>query len=159
MPQDKSPSVIELLQQVCDIMEERALGEVYLHEGDITLRIRRAGEPVNPYDSRTGMSPSTATASHGMHPNPYSTPKLLQRAGDFLRSPMPGRFYRAPSPEAPPYVESGSVVAEGDTICLIEAMKIFNPLKAEFAFEVLEVLLEDASVVEYDQPLFQIKRL
>jgi acetyl-CoA carboxylase biotin carboxyl carrier protein len=157
MPDDKSPSAIDLLQQICDIMEERDLGEVYLREGQITLRVRRGGEFV-PVASSTHAFP-TMTKDGAYPAAAYATSGLPRQAGEYIRSPMPGRFYRSPSPEAPPYVEVASIVAEGDTVCLIEAMKIFNPLKADFAYEILEILVEDAAAVEYDQPLFHVKRI
>jgi acetyl-CoA carboxylase biotin carboxyl carrier protein len=69
---------------------------------------------------------------------------------------MVGTFYRAPAPDAPPYVEVGQKVAEGDTLCIIEAMKLMNELEAEMSGTVAEILVENAEPVEYGQPLFRI---
>lgn len=158
MPEDKSPSPIDLLEKVCDIMESRDLAEVYLHEGEITLKVRRGGESIStafavpPRDSTSPLStaqiesPDTASAQ---------TP---DEAGETIKAPMPGMFYRASSPEEPPFVETGAVVSEEDTLCLIEAMKIFNEVKADFPCEVLEILVENGAPVEFDQPLFRIEK-
>jgi acetyl-CoA carboxylase biotin carboxyl carrier protein len=74
-----------------------------------------------------------------------------------VRSPMVGTFYRASSPEAPPFVEVGSVVTAGKPIAVIEAMKLFNPIDSDVSGVVVEVLVEDATPVEFDQPLMRVK--
>ena len=79
--------------------------------------------------------------------------------GEIITSPMVGTFYQAPSPDSPPYVRVGDKVKKGDTLCIIEAMKIMNELEAEFDCEILEVLVEDGQPVEFDTPLFRVKRL
>ena len=156
MPKDKSPSAIELLQQVCEIMEERDLAEVLLREGGITLRVRRGGEPVPISLSQ----PNYTAPSPGMEQadSPADSPmaQLPSEVGELIRSPMVGLFYRSQSPEAAPYVEVGSVVSEEDTLCLIEAMKIFNEVKPDSPCEILEILVEDATTIEFDQPLFRV---
>ena len=139
MPEDKSSSAIDLLNQLCDIMESRDLAEVYLREGEVTLRIRRGEVSISPI-----FAPPSAQA-----PN---------ESGELIKSPMPGMFYRGSSPEEPPFVEAGAVVSEEDTLCLIEAMKIFNEVKPDFPCEILEILVENATPVEFDQPLFRIKK-
>jgi acetyl-CoA carboxylase biotin carboxyl carrier protein len=79
--------------------------------------------------------------------------------GDLITSPMVGTFYQAPSPDSPPYVKVGDKVKKGQTLCIIEAMKIMNELEAEFDCEILEILVEDGQPVEFDTPLFRVKRL
>jgi len=79
--------------------------------------------------------------------------------GELISSPMVGTFYQAPSPDSPPFVRVGDKVRKGDTLCIIEAMKIFNELEAEFDCEILEILVEDGQPVEFDTPLFRVKRL
>ena len=120
-------------------MENRDLAEVYLREGEVTLRIRRGEVSISPI-----FAPPSAQA-----PN---------ESGELIKSPMPGMFYRGSSPEEPPFVEAGAVVSEEDTLCLIEAMKIFNEVKPDFPCEILEILVENATPVEFDQPLFRIKK-
>ena len=79
--------------------------------------------------------------------------------GELITSPMVGTFYQAPSPDSPPYVKVGDRVKKGQTLCIIEAMKIMNELEAEFDCEILEVLVEDGQPVEFDTPLFRVKKL
>jgi len=74
-----------------------------------------------------------------------------------IRSPMVGTFYRRPKPDQPPFVEIGSKIKEGDVICIIEAMKLFNEIDSEYNGEITKIYLEDGSPVEFDQPLFEIK--
>ena len=84
---------------------------------------------------------------------------IEKKKGDYITSPMVGTFYKAPSPDSPPFVKVGDVVSKGQTIAIIEAMKIFNEIEAEFDCKILEVLVEDGQPVEYDMPLFLVERL
>ncbi|MFB3040852.1 MAG: acetyl-CoA carboxylase biotin carboxyl carrier protein [Candidatus Poribacteria bacterium] len=157
MPEDKSPSTLDLLKQVCDIMENHDLAEVYLREGEVTLRVRRSGtsipgplvvQPPSYMHSQTGPTESNSAPSV----------QLPHEVEEVIKSPMLGRFYRAPNPDQPPYVEEGDTVAEETVLCQIEAMKIFNDIPAPFSCEILEILAEDDTPVEYDQPLFRVRR-
>jgi len=74
-----------------------------------------------------------------------------------IRAPMVGTFYRAPSPEAPPYVEIGQIIEPGQVICIIEAMKLMNEIKSEFAGKIVEILVNNTQPVEYGQPIFTIQ--
>jgi acetyl-CoA carboxylase biotin carboxyl carrier protein len=78
---------------------------------------------------------------------------------DVIPSPMVGTFYRKPSPDADTFVEVGSVVEKGQTLCLIEAMKLFNEIEAEFKCRILEILKDDTTPVEFGEPLFKVERL
>jgi acetyl-CoA carboxylase biotin carboxyl carrier protein len=73
-----------------------------------------------------------------------------------VKSPMIGTFYRSSSPDKPPYVKVGDTIAKGDTVCVVEAMKLFNEIEAEVAGKIVKVLVEDAQPIEYDQPLFLV---
>jgi len=77
---------------------------------------------------------------------------------EIVRSPMVGTFYKSPSPEAESFVQVGQTVNEGDTLCIIEAMKLMNEIKSEVKGKVLEVLVTNGQAVEFDQPLFKIKK-
>ena len=74
-----------------------------------------------------------------------------------IKTPMVGTFYRAPSPQLPPFVNVGDVVKEGQTVCLIEAMKLMNEIKAEQPGKVIKILVENGQPVEFDQPLFELE--
>ncbi len=87
-------------------------------------------------------------------------PQQPQNTNDNLKTikaPMIGTFYRKPSPDKPVFVEVGQKINKGDVICIIEAMKLFNEIEAEFSGEVVEILVEDATPIEFDQPLFVVK--
>ena len=158
MPEDKSSSAIDLLNQLCDIMESRDLAEVYLREGEVTLRIRRGEVSISPIfapPTHESVPLSSTTQNESSEPPSAQAPN---ESGELIKSPMPGMFYRGSSPEEPAFVEAGAVVSEEDTLCLIEAMKIFNEVKPDFPCEILEILVENAAPVEFDQPLFRIKK-
>ena len=76
-----------------------------------------------------------------------------------INSPIVGTFYRKSSPEAPPFVEVGAVVEKGQTVCLVEAMKLFNEIEADFRCKIVEIIKDDASPVEFGEPLFKVERL
>jgi len=76
-----------------------------------------------------------------------------------IKSPMVGTFYRAPSPDAPPYVETGDKIKKGDMVCIIEAMKIMNEIESDVKGEIEEVLISNEDPVEYNQPLFLVRKL
>jgi len=78
---------------------------------------------------------------------------------EIITSPMVGTFYAAPSPDSPPFVNVGDTVRKGQTLCILEAMKIMNELEAEFDCKILEILVQDGQPVEYDTPLFRVERL
>ena len=80
-----------------------------------------------------------------------------QVEGEIIKSPMVGTFYSKPSPTADPYVEVGSMVKKGDTVCIVEAMKLMNEIESEFSGAITEVLVKDGDAVEYGTPLFRVK--
>ena len=79
--------------------------------------------------------------------------------GNLITSPMVGTFYQSPSPDSAPYVKVGDMVKKGQTLCIIEAMKIMNELEAEFDCEIIDILVEDGQPVEFDTPLFRVKKV
>ena len=79
--------------------------------------------------------------------------------GETINSPMVGTYYASPSPELPAFVKAGDMVKEGQTLCILEAMKIMNEVEAEFDFKIIEVLIKDGNPVEYDMPLFLIEKI
>ena len=144
-------SGLTLIEQICDIMDKRDLAEVELTEGQISVRVRRANADVSPVVTMATTTPEQQVV--GVVDTPESTLR-----GELIRSPMPGMFYRASSPDEPPFVQVGDSVSKNDTICLIEAMKIFNEVQSESDCDIIEILVENATAVEFDQPLFRIKR-
>ncbi len=111
--------------------------------------------PVQPVAS----VPVTAPAATAPAPAPAQPKEVAAAVGNFeeIKSPMIGTFYRSSSPEKPPFISVGDEVKKGDVVCIIEAMKLFNEIEAEFSGKVVKVLVDDSSPVEYDQPLFLIE--
>ena len=144
-------SNLKLIEQICDIMDKRNLAEVEVTEGQVSVKVRRANTDVSPMVTMATTIPEQQPI--GVDVTPESIPQ-----GELIRSPMPGMFYRASSPDEPPFVQAGDSVSKNDTICLIEAMKIFNEVQAEFGCDITEILVENATAVEFDQTLFRIRR-
>jgi len=144
-------SGLTLIEQICDIMDKRDLAEVELTEGQVSVRVRRANADVSPVVTMATTPPEQQVVGV------VDTPESILR-GELIRSPMPGMFYRASSPDEPPFVQVGDSVSKNDTICLIEAMKIFNEVQSESDCDIIEILVENATAIEFDQPLFRIKR-
>jgi len=147
----KSNLPIEYVEQICDLMEERGLSEVEISQGETSIRVRRDVQSVAVAPILSQESAFTPIVEQSTRNSPSTTE-------DAILSPMPGMFYCAPSPEDNPFVQVGDIISVGDTICLIEAMKIFNEVKAEFDCEILEILGVNGEPVEFDQPLFRIKK-
>lgn len=115
----------------------------------------------------TSASPSSSPATETVTEKTVESAPVAKKteakenkvAADVLKSPIVGTFYRAPSPDSPAYAEKGSKIKKGEPVCIIEAMKMMNTLNADYDFEVLDVLVENGQLVEFDQPLFSIKKL
>jgi len=144
--QKKDFGELEILRQISKIMEEGELSEVFYKKEDITIRIKR-GKYV-----KTLELPKQVGAKE-------TEEEEAQRQFEIIRSPRPGTFYRAPKPDEPPYVEVGVKVSKGDILCQIEAMKFYDKVHAEFSCEIIEIIAQNTQPVEYDEPLFKVKRL
>ena len=126
--------------RLADLMREHGLVELEVESDGVRVRLRKPGE---------GGPPAAAGAAAG--PAEVSEP-----AATVVPAPVVGTFYRAGSPDAAPFVQAGDRVEPGDVLCVIEAMKLMNEIKAEFAGEVVDALAENGQGVEYGQPLFSI---
>ncbi|RMF09842.1 MAG: acetyl-CoA carboxylase biotin carboxyl carrier protein [Candidatus Neomarinimicrobiota bacterium] len=148
MWQDKLKEIIYLLEQS------------QVNEIDVTFWGRRFRVVKSPSTVvGNGVPQTTAAAPVTPASGPTSTPPAETtptETGEPVLSPMPGTFYRAPAPDADPFVSEGDRVAKGDTLCIIEAMKIMNEIEAEVGGVVRKILVENATPVEYNQPLFLI---
>ena len=149
------------LKKLIDLVQESGIGEIEITEGEEKVRISRqlapgpvmmAGHPVQQY-AMPGQMPAAAP---GAPPAPAPAP-VEQPKGHTLKSPMVGTFYRAPSPGAPSFVEVGQSVSKGQTLCIIEAMKLLNEIESDVSGTVKAILVENGQPVEYGQPLFLIE--
>lgn len=153
---------IRKIKKLIEIIEESDVAEIEISEGEESVRISRyssslptqatiAPAPVQP-------APIQAPVTQAATPT-VSTSESPKEAvsGHAVKSPMVGTFYRAASPTATAFVEIGQQVSEGETLCIIEAMKILNQIEADKSGTIKQILVENAQPVEYDQPLFIIE--
>ena len=147
------------IKAIIDLMRKNQLSEFELERQDFKIKLKRGGGPVPPSAEDAGYyglppaNPATAALPvPAAGPAVAPGPALLE-----IKSPMIGTFYRAPSPESQDYVEVGSEVNPDTIVCLIEAMKVMNEIKAEVKGVVTQILVENAKPVEFGQPLFRIR--
>ncbi|WP_233832151.1 acetyl-CoA carboxylase biotin carboxyl carrier protein [Paraburkholderia sp. ZP32-5] len=150
------------LKTLIDLVSESGISELEVTEGEGKVRIVKNAPPVYVQPSATYAAPpypQAAPAFAGEAPAAVSAPAAPAAAapqGHVVTSPMVGTFYRAPSPGADPFVQVGDTVKEGQTICIIEAMKLLNEIESDKSGVVKEILVENGQAVEYGQPLFVV---
>lgn len=146
------------IRAVIDLMTKNKLAEFELEKKDFKIRIKKEGDTA-PVAAVSAPAPSPAPASAGPTPPPASAASSDEAAdeGPSIPSPMVGTFYRAPSPDSPSFVEVGAKVNPDTVVCIVEAMKVMNEIKAETSGTISEVLVENGKPVEFGQPLFRIK--
>ncbi|MFW5443542.1 MAG: acetyl-CoA carboxylase biotin carboxyl carrier protein [Methylococcaceae bacterium] len=148
---------IRKIKKLIEIIEESDIAEIEISEGEESVRISRysaaviAAAPVAVAPIPVAAAPLATLATTSSEP----TPEIP--SGHVVKSPMVGSFYGAASPNAAPFVSVGQKVHEGETICIIEAMKILNQIEADKSGTIKQILVENAQPVEYDQPLFIIE--
>lgn len=147
------------IKQIVDMMKRADLTEFEIEEKDLKLRIcRKNGDPMVSATSAPAMpmySGMPITAAPGQAEAAPQEPAKPQ--GPAIKSPMVGTFYAAPSPESPPFVKVGDTVGPDTTVCIIEAMKVMNEIKAETSGTIAEILLSNGDTVEFGKPLFRLK--
>ena len=137
----------QAIEELADLMKTHHLSEVEYEENGTRIRVVAKKE--------VPVSPVTPMVTAPVETTP--TPVTPSKAENNLLSPMVGIVYLSKAPNEPPFVKVGNIVKEGDTVCLIEAMKTFNPIKATKSGKVVAVLVESGSPVEYNQPLFTLE--
>jgi acetyl-CoA carboxylase biotin carboxyl carrier protein len=161
---------IRKIKKLIELLEESSLSEIEIVEGEESVRLSRGGNvtmapmthgvpaPVHaaawsaPADSMPASDDTPASPASAAQPEEEAVPE-----GELVRAPMVGTFYASPSPDADPFVSLGQHVKEGETMCIIEAMKMFNQIEAEASGTVVAILVENGQPVEFDQPLFVIR--
>ena len=146
------------LKKLIDLVQESGIGEIEITEGEEKVRISRQIAAPQPVIMASPTMQAYATGPGAAAPvaSP-AIPVAAQPTGHTLKSPMVGTFYRAPSPGAPPFVEIGQSVSKGQTLCIIEAMKLLNEIESDFSGTIKAILVENGQPVEYGQPLFLIE--
>lgn len=145
------------LKEIINLMKEHGLTELEIEKEDCKIRLKKsngqfvASEEVYT-QPRMAAAPQVAQAQ-----SPAQPTQPVANANEILvRSPMVGTFYSAPAPDQPPYVNVGSTVKNDDVLCIIEAMKLMNEIKSEISGRIVEMLVENGTPVEFDQPLFRV---
>jgi acetyl-CoA carboxylase biotin carboxyl carrier protein len=140
------------LKKLIDLVQESGIAELEITEGEEKVKIVKGGVVVTAAAAATAPAVEARPAPSAA-PTPASEPEAAPE-GHVVKAPMVGTFYRSPSPDAKPFVEVGQAVKEGDTICIIEAMKLMNEIEADASGTVKAILVENGQPVEYGQPLF-----
>lgn len=138
---------LEKIEKLVNIIENSSMLEFSIQEGDTKIKMSRRGTAGVPGDPVTVVHTETAPAAEENEDE------------DYITSPIVGTFYSAPSPEAKAFVKVGDVVKAGETVCILEAMKLMNEIESEFDCEIEAVLVSNEQKVEYGQPLFKVKKL
>ena len=146
------------LKKLIDLVEESGITELELTEGEEKVRISRALMPSQAMfnQAQAHYMAAPQVMSHATPAPTAAAPVVAEIEGHVVKSPMVGTFYRSSSPEAGAFVDVGSKVAVGDTLCIIEAMKLLNEIECDFAGIIKEILVENGQPVEYGEPLFVI---
>ncbi|MCS7034373.1 MAG: acetyl-CoA carboxylase biotin carboxyl carrier protein [Phycisphaerae bacterium] len=154
---------VDLLEQITRIMKENDLSMIELRDGQQRILLRRGAEYVPTPVSvpatvpQAAGSPAPSQERTGAPPAPEPAGSDDEANLVAIKSPMVGTFYSSPSPDAKPFVTVGSVVNEDTDVCIIEAMKVFNNIKAEVSGVIARVLVNNGQTVEFGQPLFLVK--
>jgi len=147
---------IRKVKKLIELLEESDVAEIEIHEGEESVRISRNSSAAPVAVAAPIAAPAPAPAAPAPAAAPAESAAAAEPEGHLIRAPMVGTFYRAPSPTSKPFVDEGSSVSSGETLCIIEAMKILNQIESDTAGKVVKILVENGQPVEYDQPLFVI---
>jgi acetyl-CoA carboxylase biotin carboxyl carrier protein len=146
---------VKKVRQLIELMKEHDLSELDLRQADHRVKIRRGGEvvaytgPVAPAPAPLAASPAAAAAAA---PAAAADSRML-----VIKSPMVGTFYKASGPDSPPFVKVGDRIGPEKTVCIIEAMKVFNEIPAGVSGQVVAILVENGAPVEFGQPLIKVE--
>ncbi len=142
----QDPLPLDQVEKVVELLRESGVGEIRVRQGEVEISVKAVPEAPPPAPQRTTEIPAeileATPEANGLHA---------------VRSPLVGTFYRAPAPGEEAYVQVGDAVKQGQTLCIVEAMKMMNEIVADVSGEVVEVLAENSGGVEYDQPLFRLR--
>ena len=148
---------IRKVKKLIELLEESGIDELEIHEGEESVRISRYSQnapAAAPVAYAAPIAPVAAPVAAA--PAEASSAAIVEPTGHQVKSPMVGTFYASPSPTSPSFVEVGQQVKEGDVLCIVEAMKMMNQIKADKSGTIEAMLAENGQAVEFDQPLFTI---
>ena len=143
---------LKRVKQLVELMKTNDLTDVEIKQGEWQITLRRASQPV----MISGAPVSMPVAPVPMTPLPVVAAQETPANTTVIKSPMVGTFYAASSPDAPPFAKVGDTVTPEKTVCLIEAMKVYNEIQAECSGKIVAVLIKNGEAVEYGRPLFRV---
>lgn len=158
---------LKLIQNILNLISDSDVDEVSIEEGDFKIKVKKTGsvqqitysQPAHQPQAPAAPQPEAQASNAAVSSSKGSeSPADSSADGDTVKSPIVGTYYSAPSPDDPPFIQEGDKVSKGQTLCIVEAMKIMNEIEAEFSGTVKKILVSNAQPVEYDQPLFIIKK-
>jgi len=149
---------VRKIRRLVELMKEHDLTEIDLQQGEVRIQLRRAGTAAPPMMAAAPMlqAPLPAVGPPAPESNVPVAGEPKSGGGTVIKSPMVGTFYAAPDPDSPPFVKVGDHVGPETTVCIVEAMKVFNQIPAELSGRILAVLAENGAPVEFGQPLFKV---
>lgn len=153
---------IRKIKKLIEMIDESGIAEIEIHEGEESVRISRQSSIVAPMQIAAApqylaQAPQMAQAAPTVAADAPKANDPDALTGHVVRSPMVGTFYRSSTPEAKPFVEVGQRVEAGETLCIIEAMKILNQIESDKSGKIVKILVDNSKPVEYNQPLFVIE--
>ena len=143
---------VRKIRRLVELMKEHDLSEIDLRQGETRIQLRRGADPV---PAEPVAQPAVAPAPAAAAP-PAKAPATAEDDFLLIRSPIVGTFYTASDPDSPPYVKVGDHVGPDTTVCIVEAMKVFNEIPAEISGKVIAMLIQNGDPVEFGQPLFKV---
>lgn len=155
---------IKELKEMINLMEEHGLSELEVEKEGLKIRLKRGPSgkivPETTVYPASGVMPHLPRETSAIHAVGQQIARETMEDANVvtIRSPMVGTFYSAPAPDVAPYVTKGKSVAEGDVLCIIEAMKLMNEIKSDVSGIILDTLVENGQPIEFDQPLFKIQK-
>ena len=148
---------IRKVKKLIEMLENSNLEEIEIQEGEESVRLVKSNGNISNISSTQSIAvPQTSTTVTPEEENQSEEVNLESEEGNFITSPMVGTFYASASPGAKPFINVGDLVAEGDVVCIVEAMKMMNEIKSEFSGKVVSIKVENSEPVEYGQALFEI---
>jgi oxaloacetate decarboxylase alpha subunit len=147
---------IKEIKEMINLMNENGLVELEIEKEGMRIRLKKISQGTDGFTGPIVIEREKIPQPLHKNETQESIKKMSVQTVE-IRAPMVGTFYRAPSPEAPPYVEIGQTIEVGQVICIIEAMKLMNEIKSEIKGKILEILVDNAEPVEFGQPMFLIE--
>lgn len=158
-PDPQTEDIFDLprIRQLIELMKEHELSEIDLRQSDQRIRLCRGGGApgVLPYAMPPPLPASPPPLPTGSRA-PAAPPELAEPNVAYIKSPMVGTFYTRPNPKSEPYVKVGDLIGDATTVCIIEAMKVFNEIPAEVSGRIVAVLVQDEEPVDFGKPLFKV---